>query len=147
MRRALALALAGCGRKPTAPPPPKQVAVSPGGSGATATIPAEDGAWTMPAKDYASTRFSGLDEIRPDNVANLKVAFTFSTGVNKGHEAAPLVVGSTMYVVTPYPNDLYALDLANSGAVKWKYSPKPAAASQGVACCGVVNRGASYWQG
>src|SRR5436305_1240981 len=81
--------------------------------------------------------FSGLDEIKSDNVGAMKVAFTFSTGINKGHEAAPLVVGSTMYIVTPYPNDLYALDLTKPGApVKWKFSPKPAAASQGVACCG-----------
>jgi PQQ-dependent dehydrogenase (methanol/ethanol family) len=145
---ALALSLGGCDRKPAPAAAPRQASIQPGGSGATAEIPPEDGGWAMPAKDYASTRFSGLDEIRPGNVAGLKVAFTFSTGVNKGHEAAPLVVGPTMYVVTPYPNDLYALDLSKPGGpVKWKYSPKPAAASQGVACCGVVNRGAVYWQG
>ena len=143
------LALTGCDRTPPRPAgPPAQVPVSAGGTGATATIPPEDGQWTMAAKDYASTRFSGLNEINAANVSRLKVAFTFSTGVNKGHEAAPIVVGSTMFIVTPYPNDLYALDLSKSGApVKWKYSPKPAAASQGVACCDVVNRGAVYWNG
>ena len=52
-----------------------------------------------------------------------------------------------MYLVTPYPNYLYALDLNNSGALKWKYEPKPEAASQGVACCDVVNRGAFYDDG
>ena len=63
------------------------------------------------------------------------VAFTFSTGINRGHEAAPLVVGDTMYVVTPFPNILYALDLTpgNAGGMRWKYEPKPAAAAQGVA--------------
>src|SRR5919107_3529588 len=101
----------------------------------------------MPAKDYASTRYSGLDQINTENVKNLKVAWTFSTGVNRGQEAAPLVVGQTMYVVTPYPNILYALDLANGGAVKWKYEPKPVAAAQGVACCDHVNRGAVYDSG
>src|SRR4051812_21931318 len=90
--------------------------------------PAEDGQWLMPAKNYASTRFSGLEEITVGNAKNLKVAWTFSTGVTRGHEAAPLVVGGVMYVVTPYPNVLYALDLANAGAVLWKYEPKPAAA-------------------
>ena len=65
--------------------------------------PADDGQWTMPAKNYASTRYSGLDEINTANVGKLKVAWTFSTGVNRGHEAAPIVVGNTMYVVTPYP--------------------------------------------
>ncbi|WP_434113066.1 methanol/ethanol family PQQ-dependent dehydrogenase [Methylocaldum sp. GT1TLB] len=109
---------------------------------------AEDGQWTMPAKNHASTRYSGLDQITPENVGNLKLAWSFSTGLNKGHEAAPLVIGDTMYVVTPYPNVLYALDLKEKpGAMKWKFEPKPAAAAQGVACCDVVNRGAAYADG
>ena len=89
-------------------------------TGAQSANEPEDGQWLMPAKNYASTRFSGLDQINADNVRNLKVAWTFSTGVNRGHEAAPLVVGDTMYVVTPYPNILYALDLRNPGATRWK---------------------------
>src|SRR4051794_20162444 len=113
-----------------------------------AAAPADDGQWAMPAKNFASTRYSELTEINTDNVKNLQVAFTFSTGVNKGHEAAPLVVGTTMYIVSPYPNILYALDLAKPGApMKWKYEPKPEPASQGVACCDVVNRGAVYADG
>ncbi len=109
--------------------------------------PADDGNWTMPAKNYASTRFSSLDEINGGNVAKLKVAFTFSMGVNRGQEAAPLVANNTMYLVAPYPNTLYALDLSKPGApLKWKYEPKPAQASQGVACCDVVNRGAMLWE-
>src|SRR4051794_29522835 len=87
-----------------------------------AAAPADDGQWVMPAKNYASTRYSELGEINQDNVGKLQVAFTFSTGVNKGHEAAPLVVGNTMYIVTPYPNILYALDLTKPGApMKWKF--------------------------
>jgi alcohol dehydrogenase (cytochrome c) len=101
----------------------------------------------MPAKNFASTRFSELDEIKADNIQNLKVAWAFSTGIARGHEAAPLVVGSTMYVVTPYPNILYALDLANAGAMIWKYDPKPASAAQGVACCDLVNRGCVFGDG
>jgi len=108
---------------------------------------AEDGQWPMAAKDYANTRFSGLDQINGSNIANLKVAWTFSTGVDRGQEAAPIVVGDTMYVVTPYPNQLYALDLKNNGATKWRYDPAPDSASQGVACCDVVNRGAVYSNG
>jgi glucose dehydrogenase len=92
-----------------------------------------EGEWLMPARNYQSWRFSKLDQIKKSNVKNLKVAWTFSTGVNRGHEAAPLVVGSTMYVVTPYPNILYALDLEKSGGIRWKYEPKPSAAAQGVA--------------
>ena len=108
----------------------------------------DDAQWLRPAKDYASTRYSDLGEITSANVKQLKLAWSFSTGVNRGQEAAPLVVGSTMYVVTPYPNILYALDLSRAGApLKWKYEPKPAAAAQGVACCDVVNRGAAYAEG
>jgi alcohol dehydrogenase (cytochrome c) len=102
----------------------------------------------MPAKNYASTRYSGLEEINTGNVGKLQVAFTFSTGVNRGQESAPIVVGSTMYLVTPYPNILYALDLGKPGApMLWSYDPKPDSSSQGVACCDVVNRGPTYDNG
>ena len=108
----------------------------------------DDGQWTMAAKNYASTRFSVLTDINTDTVKNLKLAWTFSTGLTRGHEAAPLVINNTMYVVTPWPNILYALDLTKSGApVKWSYKPKPSASSQGVACCDVVNRGGAYFNG
>ena len=73
--------------------------------------PPDDGQWSMPAKNFASTRYSELTEINTENVGQLQVAFTFSIGVNKGQEAAPLVVNNTMYIVSPYPNILYALDL------------------------------------
>ena len=96
-----------------------------------AAAEAEDGQWTMPGKNYALTRYSGLDQINTENVKNLQVAWTFSTGVNRGQEAAPLVVGDTMYVVTPFPNILYALDLNKKGAMKWKYEPKPARGGAG----------------
>ncbi|OBQ90244.1 methanol/ethanol family PQQ-dependent dehydrogenase [Mesorhizobium sp. AA23] len=123
---------------------PSTPAISP----PAAAAPPDDGQWTMPAKNYASTRYSELAEINAGNVKNLQVAFTFSTGVNKGQEAAPLVVGSTMYIVTPFPNIVYALDLSKPGApIKWKYEPNPEPAAQGVACCDVVNRGAAFADG
>src|SRR5690606_6797166 len=93
------------------------------------------------------TRFSGLDQINVGNVKRLRVAWTFSTGVLNGHEAAPLVVKDTLYLVTPWPNLLYALDLKQAGAIKWVYRPNPSRAAQGVACCDVVNRGAAYAEG
>ncbi len=108
----------------------------------------DDGQWIRPAKDYASTRYSALDQINAKNAKDLKLAFTFSTGMTRGHEAAPLVIGSTMYIVTPFPNNLYALDLSKPGApMKWVYEAVPTPASQGVACCDVVNRGAAYADG
>jgi lanthanide-dependent methanol dehydrogenase len=116
-------------------------------TGAQAPTEQEDGQWVMAPKNYSSTRYSGLDQINAGNVKDLKIAWTFSTGVNRGQEAAPLVVNNTMYVVTPYPNILYALDLNQPGTTKWKYEPQPASAAQGVACCDVVNRGAAYADG
>jgi glucose dehydrogenase len=102
----------------------------------------------MPAHDFASTRFSPLEEIQPGNAARLELAFSFSTGVDKGHEAAPIVVDGTMYVVTPWPNYVYAFDLSRPGAnVKWKFDPKTRASAQGVACCDVVNRGGHVFGG
>jgi PQQ-dependent dehydrogenase (methanol/ethanol family) len=102
----------------------------------------------MSAHDYAATRFSGLRQITTQNVSQLRLAWTFSTGVLRGQEAAPIVVNGTLYVVTPYPNLLYALDLTRPGApVKWTYNPKPVSSAQGVACCDVVNRGAVYADG
>jgi len=121
---------------------------SAGAPPAIASRAAEDGQWLMAAKDYANTRFSGLQQINTANASQLKVAWTFSTGLIRGHEAAPLVVNDTMYVVTPFPNNLYALDLTQPGApAKWVYKPSPSAAAQGVACCDVVNRGAAYADG
>jgi len=104
--------------------------------------PEDDGQWPMAAHDYANTRFSPLAQVTPANVKKLKLAFSFSTGALRGQEAAPVVAGDTMYVVTPYPNYLYALDLSKPGAnLKWKFDPRVAPASQGVACCDVMNRG------
>jgi PQQ-dependent dehydrogenase (methanol/ethanol family) len=117
-------------------------------AGATKTFSDEDKQWTMQNKNYASTRYSGLDTITAGNVKNLKVAWTFSTGVLRGHEGGPLVVGSTMYVHTPFPNIVYALDLTKEGApVKWKYTPKQDPKVIPVACCDTVNRGLAYANG
>jgi alcohol dehydrogenase (cytochrome c) len=108
----------------------------------------DDGQWVMPAKNYASTRFSSLDQINQANVKQLQLKWTFSTGLTRGQEAGPLVVNNTMYIITPWPNLLYALDLSKPGAPrKWTYSPNPSAASKGEACCDVVNRGGFFYNG
>ena len=114
----------------------------------TGKMEPDDGQWTRPAKDLASTRFSALDQINTGNVANLKLAFTFSTGTTRGLEAAPIVVNNTMYIVTPFPNTVYALDLTKPGApIKWAFGPNPSPAAKGVACCDWVNRGGVYSDG
>jgi len=110
--------------------------------------PVANGQWTMPAGDYGNIRYSPLNRINSTNVQNMHVVGTMSTGIPHGHEGGPLVVGSTMYVVTPYPNKLIALDLAKPGyPAKWTFDPHPDITSVGIACCDVVNRGASYADG
>jgi lanthanide-dependent methanol dehydrogenase len=144
------LLLVGCSRSPDHPDSGQQTTSLSSRVLATASSDssADDGQWTMPARNYASTRYSALTQITAQNAGHLQLAWTFSTGVTRGHEAAPLVVDNTMYIVTPFPNYLYALDLTQPGApAKWTYKPSPALAAQGVACCDLVNRGAAYYNG
>ena len=108
----------------------------------------EDGQWVRPGKNLAATRFSSLTQITPANAGSLRPVWTFSTGVLGGHEGQPLVVGSTMYVVTPWPNVLYAFDLSQEDyPLRWKYRPDVSPKAVGVACCDAVNRGAVYADG
>ncbi len=113
-----------------------------------AVAPVADGQWTMPAGDYGNLRYSPLDQINTSNVHNLHVVGVFSDGIPHGHEGGPLVVGSTLYMVTPFPDKLIALDLTKPGfPIKWTFNPNPNIESVGVACCDTVNRGASYADG
>ncbi|RYI33276.1 MAG: PQQ-dependent dehydrogenase, methanol/ethanol family [Acetobacteraceae bacterium] len=103
--------------------------------------------WAIQTGDYANTRYSELNQITKDNVKDLKVAWTFSTGVLRGHEGSPLVVGDIMYVHTPFPNTVYALDLANEGKILWRYEPKQNPDVIAVMCCDTVYRGLAYANG
>ena len=103
--------------------------------------------WVLQTGDYFNQRYSRLDQINKDNVKNLKVAWTFSTGVLRGHEGSPIVVGDTMWVHTPFPNIVYALDLNNEGRIIWKYEPKQDPSVIPVMCCDTVNRGLAYTDG
>jgi PQQ-dependent dehydrogenase (methanol/ethanol family) len=108
---------------------------------------ADDSQWVTPAKDYASTRFSTLDQITPENVDQLEVAWSMSTGVLRGHEGQPLVIGEMMYFTTAFPNIVYAIDLNSPNEIAWKFTPDNNPAAIGVACCDVVNRGVAYGDG
>src|SRR6202043_1788355 len=103
--------------------------------------------WVMQQGDNANTRYSKLNQITASNVKKLQVAWTFSTGVLRGHEGGPLVIGDTMYVHTPFPNTVYALDLNHDGKIIWKYEPKQDPNVIPVMCCDTVNRGLSYADG
>jgi PQQ-dependent dehydrogenase (methanol/ethanol family) len=110
-------------------------------------LTADPNQWAMQSGDYFNQRYSKLDQINKDNVKNLKVAWTFSTGVLRGHEGGPLVIGNMMYVHTPFPNIVYALDLDNEAKIVWKYEPKQDPSVIPVMCCDTVNRGLAYADG
>ena len=83
-----------------------------------------DGEWLMVRRTYDGWGYSPLDQINTKNVARLQPVWTLSTGMNNGHEAAPIVNGGVMFVSTPF-NQVLALD-AKSGTVLWRYrSPVP----------------------
>src|SRR3979411_2650049 len=104
--------------------------------------------WVMPTGDYANTRYSKLNQITAANAGKLQVAWTFSTGVLRGHEGGPLVIGNIMYVHTPFPNKVYALDLSDENKkIVWKYEPKQDPNVIPVMCCDTVNRGPAYADG
>jgi len=103
--------------------------------------------WVQPAGDYANTRYSKLNQINAANVGKLQVAWTFSTGVLRGHEGGPLIIGNMMYVHTPFPNKVYALDLSQDNKIVWKYEPKQDPNVIPVMCCDTVNRGVAYGDG
>jgi len=103
--------------------------------------------WVMPALTYDNQRYSALKQINASNVGKLQVAWTFSTGVLRGHEGAPLVIGNMMYVHAPFPNTVFALDLDHDAQIVWKYEPKQDPNVIPVMCCDTVNRGLSYADG
>ncbi|MEM0922085.1 MAG: methanol/ethanol family PQQ-dependent dehydrogenase [Pseudomonadota bacterium] len=103
--------------------------------------------WVLQTGDYANQRYSRLSQINNENVGDLQVAWTFSTGVLRGHEGGPLVIGDIMYVHTPFPNTVYALDLNANGRILWKYEPKQDPDVIPVMCCDTVNRGPAYANG
>lgn len=102
--------------------------------------------WAAQAGNFANQRYSQLKQINRDNVKNLKVAWTFSTGVLRGHEGGPLVVGETLYIHSPFPNKVFAIDLGTQ-KILWKYEPKQDPTVIPVMCCDTVNRGLAFANG
>ena len=103
--------------------------------------------WAAPRGDYTNQAYSKLTQINQGNVKNLKAAWTFATGVNRGHEGSPVVVGNMMYVHTAFPNNIYALDLNDNQKIVWSYFPKQDPSVQAVLCCDNVSRGLGYGDG
>jgi len=103
--------------------------------------------WVMPTGDYGNRRYSELEQITSDNVKSLVPVWSFSTGVLRGHEGGPLIIGDVMYISTPFPNIVYALDLNHDGKIIWKYEPKQDPSVIPVMCCDTITRGVAYGDG
>jgi PQQ-dependent dehydrogenase (methanol/ethanol family) len=152
---ATSMLLGACGADPapaTGKPDPALASTGPGttvsGAKIAVTRPGPIGDWPMPGGDYSNSRYSELADITPANAKQLQVSWAMSTGVLRGHEGQPLVIDNTMYLITPYPNVAYAVDLATPGQpLKWRFRPENAQAAAGRACCDIVNRGAAYADG
>jgi lanthanide-dependent methanol dehydrogenase len=102
--------------------------------------------WAMQAGDMYNQRYSKLKQINTGNVGKMQVAWTFSTGVLRGHEGSPLVVDGKMYLHSPFPNKVFAIDL-DTNKIIWKYEPKQDPAVIPQMCCDTVNRGLAYAEG
>lgn len=111
-----------------------------------------DGEWQAYGRTAAGRRYSPLDQITPDNVGDLKVAWTYHTGDIRGpndpveatYEVTPLMIDDTVYICTPH-NLVIALD-AVTGKEKWRFDPRlkqsPKQTTQHLTC-----RGVSYFDG
>jgi PQQ-dependent dehydrogenase (methanol/ethanol family) len=102
----------------------------------------------MPSITYNGWNYSTLDQINLANVTDLQVAWTWQVGILDQHEAPPLVIGDTMYIASPKPNYVYALDLNTDGVIKWEFRPdmNVELATQQT-CCGGQTRGIYYAEG
>ncbi len=103
--------------------------------------------WATALGNYSGTRYSKLDQINTKNVKNLQPAWSFSTGVLRGHEGGPLVVNGVLYIHTPFPNTVYAIDQKTQSVI-WEFTPTmDADVTIPVMCCDTVNRGLAYGDG
>jgi len=111
--------------------------------------------WVFPGGNYGNWRYSELKEINASNAGKLQAAWTFSTGVLRGHEGGPLVLPpkatglshDTLYIHSAFPNNVYAINLDNLEIV-WEYNPvQDADETIPVLCCDTVNRGLGYAAG
>ncbi len=103
--------------------------------------------WPTPSGDLEGTRYSTLTQIDATNVGKLVEDFAVPTNRRGSHQGQPLVVDGVMYVVTPFPHRLIAIDPTAAGKVLWTFSPSFDEYAHGVACCDVVNRGAAFGAG
>ena len=101
--------------------------------------------WLMHSGNNKAYRYSGLDQITPDNVKNLKPVWSLDLDTNRGQEATPIVVDGVAYITTAW-SKAYAVD-AKTGRQLWYFDPKTPGEAGPKACCDVVNRGGVVYKG
>jgi quinohemoprotein ethanol dehydrogenase len=105
-----------------------------------------DSQWSSYGNNYSEQRYSPLDQITPDNIDELELAWFGDLAERGGsYETTPLVVDGQIYVSSPW-SKVYAFD-AQSGDQLWKYDPKVPGEWAVNLCCGIVNRGVAAWDG
>lgn len=103
--------------------------------------------WASWGGNYQGTRYSKLKQINSKNVHQLKLAWNFPFEVSRGLEGGPLIVDDIIYIVTPFPNKVFAIEQKNRKLL-WRYTPKQNADSVVPAmCCDMVNRGLAFGDG
>ena len=111
--------------------------------------------WVTPSGDYRNHRYSKLDQINHTNAHKLQAAWTFSTGVLRGHEGGPLVLPGvatglphdTLYIHAAFPNNVFAINLDDLSVV-WEFVPgQDYEETVSVMCCDTVSRGLAYGDG
>ena len=111
--------------------------------------------WVYPGGNYWNWRYSELNQINNTNAQKLQAAWTFSTGVLRGHEGGPLVLpasatglkNDTLYIHAAFPNNVFAIDL-DTLEVVWEYVPvQDYDQTVPVMCCDTVNRGLGFGDG
>jgi alcohol dehydrogenase (cytochrome c) len=107
------------GQTRPAPPPMPQVLRNYSSVSAQRLKSPEDGNWLMIRRTYDGWGYSPLGQITTDNVQRLRLAWSFSTGEGRVHEAAPIVNNGVMFVSTPN-NQVIAID-AKTGQLLWRY--------------------------
>jgi glucose dehydrogenase len=105
--------------------------------------------WRHYGNDLANTRFQNLDQINPNNVHKLQVAWVFHTGVLDplaALEASPIKVGRRLFITDGH-DDVFALNAA-TGKLLWKF---PGFSTDETAkfflCCGRLNKGVAFGDG
>ena len=137
---------AGCSKGPDSAPTDSRL-------GATGRLDAarllaaerEPDQWFTNGRDGAGTYYSPLSDVNRDNAKRLGLAWEFQLGTNRGLEATPIMIDGVLYAVGNW-GEVFALD-ARTGRKRWHYDPEVDKSWGRFACCDVVNRGLSVWQG